>query len=171
MQFIITGTFRSHSRYRFRRSRVRTLRQKRDTVQKRLSCKYIAKLIAICDGIQIYPVYSAEPCRTTFYPICFRYVDERSFWSTSELFHFVPPSSFCILFLSVGIVYFCATPRRARHRFSEQKLRLSIFFSVPVTSFPRTRRNCERTKIFCNLISSYVVMCVLMVLFPFFLSF
>lgn len=110
MQFIITGTFRSHSRYRFRRPRVHPGRRE-IRLQKRLSCKYIAKLIAICDGIQIYPVYSAEPCRTTFYPICFRYVDERSFWSTSELFHFVPPSSFCILFLSVGIVYFCAILR------------------------------------------------------------
>lgn len=83
-----------------------------------------------------------------------------SFCSPVEFLHFISLGRDCL---------FLRHATRARHRFSEQKLRLSIFFSVPVT-FPRTRRNCERTKIFCNLIS-YVVMCVLMVLFPFFLSF
>lgn len=44
----------------------------KNAMQKRLMCKCIAKLVAIYNGIQIYPVYSVEARRTTFYPICFR---------------------------------------------------------------------------------------------------
>lgn len=100
-------------------------------VQKRLSCKYIAKLIAICEGIQIYPVYSVEACRATFYPICFRYVDADLFGRPPNSF-ILFTVSFCILFLGRDCLFLHHTTR-PRHRFSEQKLRLSIFFSVPVT--------------------------------------
>lgn len=54
------------------------------TAKNRIVQVYRGKLVAIYEGIQIYPVYSVEACHTAFYPGCF---GTAIFRSTSELFH------------------------------------------------------------------------------------
>lgn len=56
-----------------------------------------------------------------------------SFCSPVEFLHFISLGRDCL---------FLRHTTRTRHRFSEQKLRLSIFFSVLLT-FPRRRRNAS----------------------------
>lgn len=102
-------------------------------MQKRLLCKYIAKLIAICEGIQIYPVYSVEACRAAFYSICFRYVGRRIFLVDLRTLSFCSPSVSAFYLSVPGLSIFAPyRGRRTGHRFSEQKLRLSVLFFVTI---------------------------------------
>ena len=87
-------------------------------MQKRLLCKYIVKLIAICEGIQIYPVYSVEACRAAFYPICFRYVGRRIFLVDLRTLSFCSPSVSAFYFSVAGLSIFAPyRGRRTGHPF------------------------------------------------------